>query len=259
MLHLTPILLLTNLSLMYSGGNGNIKGMLLDLSSLKSVKKFSSELLKQYDSIDVLINNAGIMALENREETVDGFEMQIGTNHFGHYYLTLLLHPKMSKNGRIINHSSSAHYFAKDRFEVNDLMSKESYSPWVAYGNSKLANLLFTFEFNQRLKKHKKEVIAVAVHPGYTATNLQTGRFPFHNIANSLFAMNVREGSLSQIYAAVDPRVTASVNTFIGPQFGIFGVPAVTDVSAAAKRRKSQFDLWEISHKLIYGKRATQP
>ena len=140
--------------------------MLLDLSSLKSVKKFSVDLLKQYSSIDVLINNAGVMALEKREVTADGFEMQIGTNHFGHFYLTLLLHPKMKKNGRIVNHSSTAHYFAKDKFEVNDLMSKESYSPWEAYGNSKLANLLFTYEFNQRLKQHKKEVIAVAVHPG---------------------------------------------------------------------------------------------
>lgn len=125
------------------------------------------DLLKLYPSIDVLINNAGVMALANREVTADGFEMQIGTNHFGHFYLTLLLHPKMKKNGRIVNHSSMAHHFAKDRFEVSDLMSKESYSSWEAYGNSKLANLLFTYEFNQRLKQHKKKVIVVAVHPGY--------------------------------------------------------------------------------------------
>jgi NAD(P)-dependent dehydrogenase (short-subunit alcohol dehydrogenase family) len=114
----------------------------LDLASFASIRDFANKMPK---NIDVLINNAGIMAIPTREVTIDGLEAQIGTNHFGHFLLTSLLISKMAKNSRIINHSSGAHMFAATNFTSNDLLSEKKYDPWTAYGNSKAANLLFTY------------------------------------------------------------------------------------------------------------------
>jgi NAD(P)-dependent dehydrogenase (short-subunit alcohol dehydrogenase family) len=173
--------------------------MELDLASFQSIRSFVKEVKRNWDHIDVLINNAGIMALPNREVTVDGLEAQIGTNHFGHFLLTNLLMNLIAKNGRIVNHSSSAHWFAKKNFVIDDVNSEKSYDPWTAYGNSKLANLLFTYELNRRLKGNPKNIISVALHPGYTNTNLQTDRFPFWRLANMLLAMDGDDGALSQV------------------------------------------------------------
>jgi NAD(P)-dependent dehydrogenase (short-subunit alcohol dehydrogenase family) len=174
----------------------------LDLSSFESIRRFVELFRGKFDHVDVLINNAGIMALPQREDTVDGLEAQIGTNHFGHYYLTALLYPYLEKNGRIINHSSSAHMFATPGFVFDDLQSSKSYDPWVAYGNSKIANLYFTYELNRRLNKleNPRNIKVIAVHPGYTATNLQASRFPMWEYANSIFAMKGEDGALAQIY-----------------------------------------------------------
>lgn len=174
----------------------------LDLASFESIKEFANNVKENFDHIDVIVNNAGIMAVANRETTVDGIESQIGTNHFGHFLLTSLLYPILAKNGRIVNHSSEAHRFAANKFPLEDLQLENSYDPWVSYGNSKMANLYFTFELNKRLAAtgNPKNIISIAVHPGYTATNLQKGRIPMWEAMNGFFAMNLEDGALAQIH-----------------------------------------------------------
>ena len=179
-----------------------VECMDLDLASFESIRTFAKEFTSKYDHLDVLVNNAGIMALPEREVTADGLEFQIGTNHFGHFLLTALLFPHIATNGRIINHSSGAHLMAASNFVFKDLLSEKSYDPWIVYGNSKLANLFFTYELNRRLTKdnNPKNIMSIAVHPGYTSTNLQNSRFPFWEYLNEFAAMKGEEGALSQIY-----------------------------------------------------------
>ncbi|RYH31157.1 SDR family NAD(P)-dependent oxidoreductase [archaeon] len=179
-----------------------VEAMELDLSSFRSIKNFAKEYKKKYQTVDVLVNNAGIMALPTKELTQDGLEAQMGTNHFGHFLLTALLYPVLSQNGRIINHSSGAHNIASPQFPFENLNSEVSYSPYTAYGNSKMANLLFTYELNKRIRQsgNPKNIVSIAVHPGYTSTNLQTEKFPFWEAANKYFAMSAQDGALAQIY-----------------------------------------------------------
>ncbi len=174
----------------------------LDLASFESIKEFANNVKENFDHVDVLVNNAGIMAIANRETTVDGIESQVGTNHFGHFLLTSLLFPILAKNGRIVNHSSGAHLFAASKFPFEDLQLEKAYDPWVSYGNSKMANLFFTYELNKRLaaSANPKNIISIAVHPGYTATNLQKDRFPMWEAMNGFFAMSLEDGALSQIH-----------------------------------------------------------
>ena len=216
----------------------------LDLASFESIKDFAKQMP---NNIDVLINNAGIMAIPTRQLTTDGLEAQMGTNHIGHFLLTSLLLPKITKHGRIINHSSGAHMFAAKNF-TNDLFSEKSYDPWTAYGNSKAANLLFTYELNDRFSKSNKNLIAIAVHPGYTATNLQADRFPLWEFNNLAFAMKVEHGVLSQTLAATSPSIKASYNDFYGPKYLAFGYPSVQITNKADKN--AQLELWNMSVKL---------
>jgi len=187
--------------ILHTYANASVSTMALDLSSFQSVRTFAENVKAVYSHIDVLINNAGIMAVNPREVTADGLEAQIGVNHFGHYLLTCLLFPLLEKNGRIINHSSAAHNFHASTFPYSNLQSEVHYEPWTAYGNSKVANLLFTFELNRKLARGRnpKGIMSIAVHPGYTATNLQNGKYPFWDVANSWFAMRGEDGALSQI------------------------------------------------------------
>lgn len=185
----------------------------LDLSSFDSIRSFVASYAEQFDHIDVLVNNAGIMALPERATTADGLEAQIGTNHFGHFLLTGLLMPHFAANGRIVNHSSGAHKLHAAGFPFENLQSEGStYVPFTAYGNSKVANLLFTFELNRRLQQsgNEKNLISVAVHPGYTATNLQTGKFPLWEYANKFFAMTGEDGSLAQTMGEITSAVVIS-------------------------------------------------
>lgn len=163
----------------------------LDLSSMKSIRYFAQIIADRYDKLNCIINNAGIMAVPTRQLTQDGLELQIGTNHFGHFLLTALLFPLLSQDGRIINHSSEMHASPANNFPFTDIMSAESYSPWSAYGNSKAANVLFTYALNKKLiaSGNSKNIISIAVHPGYSSTNLQRGRFPMWEQLNALFAM----------------------------------------------------------------------
>src|SRR3954454_7909683 len=145
---------------------------LLDLASLASIADFAGRLTSSYPGIDLLINNAGVMAIP-RAETADGFEMQFGTNHLGHFALTgrLVDALRARAGSRVVTVSSTAHKPGQINFD--DLMSQRSYKKWGAYSQSKLANLLFAFELQRRLAAAGSETISVAAHPGYSATNLQ--------------------------------------------------------------------------------------
>jgi NAD(P)-dependent dehydrogenase (short-subunit alcohol dehydrogenase family) len=217
----------------------------LDLADLGSVRSFAEDL---DGDVDVLINNAGVMAVP-RAKTADGFELQLGTNHLGHFALTGLLLPRI--RDRVVTISSQAH--RTGRINFGDLQSERHYQRWIAYGQSKLANLLFMMELQRRLTAAGSPLRSVAAHPGYSATNLQ-----FHTqsiqdqlmgIANRLIAQSAAMGALPTLYAA-----TADVPgaAYIGPD-GLFeqrGHPKLVDMSGAAKDEEAARRLWELSEEL---------
>jgi len=154
-----------------SAPRANVEIRALDLASLASVRAFADSLVSNHERLDVLCNNAGVMALPRRE-TADGFEMQLGTNHLGHFALTGLLLPLLKRTGaRVVTQSSGAHRMG--RIDFDDLHGRRYYGRWRAYGQSKLANLLFAYELQRRLENEGVGVISVACHPGYAATELQ--------------------------------------------------------------------------------------
>jgi NAD(P)-dependent dehydrogenase (short-subunit alcohol dehydrogenase family) len=217
----------------------------LDLADLSSVHAFADAL---DCDVDVLINNAGVMAVP-RAKTVDGFELQLGTNHLGHFALTGLLLARI--RDRVVTISSQAH--RTGRINFGDLQSERHYQRWIAYGQSKLANLLFMMELQRRLDAAGSPLRSVAAHPGYSATNLQ-----FHtqsiqdqlmSVANKLIAQSAAMGALPTLYAA-----TADVPgaAYIGPD-GLFeqrGHPKLVDMSGAAKNADNARRLWELSEEL---------
>jgi NAD(P)-dependent dehydrogenase (short-subunit alcohol dehydrogenase family) len=217
----------------------------LDLADLSSVRAFASELDAD---VDVLVNNAGVMAVP-RSTTADGFEMQLGTNHLGHFALTGLLLERV--RDRVVTISSGAHRFG--RMSFGDLQGERHYQRWMAYGQSKLANLLFMQELQRRLDAAGSPVRSVAAHPGYAATNLQ-----FHTqsiqdqlmgIGNRVFAQSAQMGALPTLYAATQDIPGGS---YVGPD-GIFeqrGHPHLVGMSGAARDEESARKLWEASEEL---------
>lgn len=222
---------------------GDVQVRRLDLQDLASVRAFAEET----DSVDVLINNAGIMAVPYAQ-TVDGFESQIGTNHLGHFALTNLLLPKITD--RVVTVSSMMHLLGT--ISCADLNWKaRPYSAWLAYGQSKLANLLFTSELQRRLRAAGSPVRAVAAHPGYSATNLQgqTGNATgdvFWKAANRV-ATDAAFGARQTLYAA-----SADVpgDSFIGPRFGQLGPTGPSPRSPLARNTRTASRLWELSAQL---------
>ncbi len=202
----------------------DLEVMALDLASLQSIRSFAALFLAGHDRLDLLINNAGVMALP-RSETADGFEMQFGTNHLGHFALTGLLLPLLQKTpqARVVTVSSGLHRTGRINFE--DLQGQQSYSKWGAYGQSKLANLLFTYELQRRLTAAGSAVKSVAAHPGYAATNLQYGgsdhsvnslQTRLMHIMNKVIAQSAEMGALPTVYAAASPAVQGG--DYIGPK-----------------------------------------
>lgn len=223
--------------------------MKLDLSDLSSVRDFSKRFSKDYGRLDILINNAGVMA-PPYSKTRDGFELQFGTNHLGHFALTSLLWEKISSSGasRVVNVSSSAHKLGKINFE--DLgWERRRYSKWNAYGDSKIANLYFTFELDRRLRDRGSPVLSLAAHPGWTATGLQRHVGSFR-ILNKLFAQSPEMGALPTIRAAVDE--AAKGGEFYGPS-GVFemrGYPVKVDSNNLSHNKDVAKNLWDVSEKL---------
>ena len=219
----------------------------LDLADLASVRAFADE----FDGdIDVLINNAGVMAVP-QSRTKDGFEMQIGTNHLGHFALTNLLLPRIQD--RVVTVSSGAHRIGK--MDLDDLnWEKRKYQRWPAYGQSKLSNLLFTMELERRLAESGSDVHAFAAHPGYASTNLQshTGNVvqnTLMSVGNKLLAQSEDMGALPTMYAATQDLPGGS---YVGPD-GFQeqrGHPTLVGRSGRASDPAVAKRLWELSEEL---------
>ena len=217
----------------------------LDLADLASVRAFAAE----WDGpIDVLINNAGLMAVPE-QRTADGFEMQIGTNHLGHFALTGLLLSHVTD--RVVTVSSGAHRMGKIR--LDDLNWDKGYKRWPAYGQSKLANLLFTYELNRRLLAADSDVRALAAHPGYASTNLQTRTETIQDtlmsIANRVIAQSDEAGARPTLFAATQDLPGGA---FVGPDGPgeMRGNPKVVDSNARSKDTQVARELWALSERL---------
>jgi hypothetical protein len=227
---------------------GQVEVRPLDLQDLSSVRQFADGM----DKADVLINNAGIMAAPYAL-TADGFESQIGTNHLGHFALTNLLLPILTD--RVVTVSSMAHW--PGRINFDDLnWNIRRYSPWLAYSQSKLANLLFTSELQRRLEAVGSPLRALAAHPGYSHTNLQgaSGRKlgdAVISAATRVVATNADFGARQTLYAASQD---LPGNTFVGPRFGYIGRTQPVGRSRPARDAATATALWELSEQLTGAK-----
>lgn len=232
--------------------------MTLDLSDLASVRRFAAECAQRFSHIDLLCNNAGVMALPYTL-TKDGFEMQVGTNHFGHFALTglLLEQLKAAPAARIVTVASVAHR-GTNGFDLNDPnWQHKPYRKNEAYARSKLANLLFTFELSRRLKAAGSPILAVAAHPGYSATGIVDAatagsaikRF-LAQLGNALIAQPADRGALPSLYAASMPDMQSG--EYIGPHgfLQFRGWPTRVDSSAAARDTDTARGLWALSEQL---------
>ncbi|MEV0749741.1 oxidoreductase [Streptomyces sp. NPDC050273] len=229
---------------------GSVEVRTLDLADLESVSRFAAGV----DHADVLVNNAGVMMTPKRT-TAQGFELQLGTNHLGHFALTALLYPVLRAGSapRIVTVSSTLH--RRGRIDFDDLQAARSYSPFAAYSQSKFANVLFGLELDRRLRAAGSPAISVLAHPGYTATNLQTsGPTGLLNlsgrIGNLLMAQHVTKGSLDQLCAATAPAVQGG--EFYGPdgRGENRGHPKLVKPVASATDPGTARRLWEVSEKL---------
>ncbi|MFB6346569.1 MAG: oxidoreductase [bacterium] len=233
--------------------------ILLDLASLDSVQTFAEQFHQKYDHLHGLLNNAGIMQ-PPYQKTEDGFELQIGVNHFGHFALTgRLLDPiKNTAGARVVVQSSFAHEMT-DGINFDDINSEDNYSRTGAYAQSKLANLLFAFELDRRFETHDIDAMAVGVHPGYTATNLQFSGPALdgwsilsflYRFTNKLFAQSMKMGALPLLYATVEDDVNR--RDYIGPGgfFEARGYPARVEASEKAYDKDEAKKLWTLSEEL---------
>jgi protochlorophyllide reductase len=235
---------------------GSAEPVRLDLASMASVRAAVADVAGRVPALDVLVNNAGVMA-PPFGRTEDGFETQIGTNHLGHFALTAGLLPLLlaAPDPRVVNVSSAAHRMGS--VQPDDLhYEHRSYSPWPAYGASKLANLLFTSELQRRARSVGASLVVAAAHPGYAATNLQhagpayaqnvVGR-ALTNVANALLGQSAADGALPQLYAATMPDVRG--DEYFGPDSWreSRGGPTRVGRSQAARDEQTARELWDVS------------
>ncbi|MFI2235204.1 oxidoreductase [Streptomyces chrestomyceticus] len=229
----------------------------LDLADLASVRAFAAGLDNfDGDRLDLLVNNAGVMALPHRR-TADGFEMQFGTNHLGHFALTGLLLPKLlaTPGARVVTVSSGFHMLSN--VDLDDLNSERGYRRWIAYGRSKSANLLFVHELSRRLARAGSQVLAVAAHPGYADTNLQTagvrmeGRTGAERVvalANRIIGQSAESGALPTLCAATAPHMKP--DAFLGPRTGLRGATAPSPRAPWTRNDETSARLWDASEEL---------
>lgn len=238
--------------------HAQIDVLTLDLANLSSIKQFADTFKAKYSQLDVLMNNAGIMGIP-RKETADGFEMQFGINHLGPFALTgqLIDHLMQTENSRVVTVSSNLH--KQGQINMNDLQAKRSYSNWAAYNNSKLANLLFTYELQRRLTAVNAPTISVAAHPGFSSTSIQQGgsnkeasflQSAFLSIVSLFMAQSASMGALPQLYAATMPDVSGG--DYYGPdgRSEMSGYPQKTTSSPTSNDAELAKQLWEASEEL---------
>lgn len=230
----------------------------LDLASLASVREFASSISKTHNQLDLLFNNAGVMAIPRRE-TADGFEMQFGTNYLGHFALTGLLLPLLlaTPNSRIITLTSIARRSGKINF--SDLNSQRSYSRWGAYGQSKLADMLFAFELQRRLALVGANTLSIAAHPGLSRTELQTNSTSstgsvlenlLYTVIMPLLGQSGSMGALPQLYAATSPALHGG--ELVGPRgvSSLRGYPRLEPNYQHEYNKSVAARLWDESVKL---------
>ncbi|MGD8862824.1 MAG: oxidoreductase [Myxococcales bacterium] len=233
--------------------------MQLDLGSLASVRAFAAQFSEAHERLDVLCNNAGVMAIPRRL-TEDGFEQQLGVNHLGHFALTGLLLPRLqaTDGSRVVTVTSLAHRMGRIRFD--DLMGERHYAKWEAYGQSKLANLLFARELQRRLQQRGSSTISVACHPGYAATNLQhvgpqlegsALNAVIMRVGNALLAQSSEAGARPTVYAATEPGLRGGELIGPGGPGQLWGRARVVSRSSRASRDPQLARrLWEVSEEL---------
>ena len=231
--------------------------MKLDVGDLSSVHEFADAFKTKYDRLDILVNNAGVMAIP-RQETADGFEMQLGVNHLGHFALTGLLIDVIvnTPNARIHNVTSSANYTGTINFD--DLMGEQSYGRWGAYGQSKLANVFFTFELQKRLSEAGYDTITNTSHPGVVYTNLQANSVAqsetklealLYRIVEPIMAQDISMGVLPMLYGMTAE--DAKGGAFYGPRmFNMRGYPAEKKANKQAYDAEARKRFWQISEEL---------
>ena len=235
----------------------------LDLSDLNSVDACCREVQSRYDRLDLLINNAGLMA-PPRLLSKQGLEMQFAVNHLGHFALTASLLPLMEgrDQARVVTVTSGAQYFG--RMAWNDLNGEQRYDRWGAYSQSKLANVLFALNLNRRLEEAGSTVRSLAAHPGMARTNLQSlsvessGAWQealAYRLMDPLF-QSAAQGALPQLRAATDPQAKGGEHYAPGQFGGLRGTPKQQPVAPAARKQEQQARLWSVSEQLTRTKRS---
>jgi NAD(P)-dependent dehydrogenase (short-subunit alcohol dehydrogenase family) len=231
--------------------NAKCELMQLDLSDIESIHSFSNEFHSKYSRLDILMNNAGVMLPPKREETKQGFEIQFGINHLGHFALTGLLLDLIIKTpgARVVTQSSIAHKMLID-IDFNDLNWEKKYNNMKAYSQSKLSNLLFTFELDRQFKAHHINAIAVAAHPGISSTNLFRSSGAIINIFGPLIGQKAEIGALPMLRAATEE--TLSGSEYFGPDkmMESRGYPVFVKPNKNSLNIKLADDLWQASEKL---------
>jgi len=227
---------------------GSFQFLHLDLADLDSVRSFVEEFKAQHDQLDFLVNNAGVM-VPPYSKTTQGFEVQLGTNHLGHFALTgmLLGHLMTTPESRVVSVASMAHNMGKINFD--DLQREKRYLKWEAYGQSKVANLLFTYELQRRLSATGAATKALAAHPGWTNTNLQVHSW-IARVFGSMIAMKPEGGAAPTLRAATDP--SAVGGTYYGPAgfMEIRGPAKVVKSNRYSYNEEIAMKLWKVSQKL---------
>jgi len=225
----------------------NVRIQKLDLADLASVESAAREISQTEGEIDALLNNAGVMATPNRSETAQGFELQFGTNHVGHHMLTRLLLPYVREGGRVVTVASEAHRTGRLDFDDLNFSIDRKYSPWGAYGQSKLANVLFAKGLNDRLKKSGSDIVSVSLHPGVIKTPLWRNTPSVVQFLSGIINdKTIEQGAATNVYCCMmDPLA------FEGGEYIMdckVGTPSNDGEDVAKKRRN---ELWDSTERMI--------
>ncbi|MGK9266012.1 SDR family oxidoreductase [Bacillus inaquosorum] len=236
--------------------SANIHFEELDLADLASIEAFGKRINSKYQNLDVLINNAAVMTIPKRQVTKDGFELQFGTNHLGHFALTAHLMPllRKSRNSRVVTVCALAANHGVINFD--DLQSEQNYKPMPVYGQSKLANLIFSLEFHRRSESEKWGVMSIAAHPGLSRTDLvdtgtKNNKAPLPiRLFGKFMLQSAEQGALPTLFAATSPEAESGQYYGPGGTREIKGFPAPAKITPEAQDMNTAKRLWEVSKQL---------